>query len=217
MKHFAYWTDERKRLAADLYAQGLNCAQIAERLASNPMRVRKVLASLGIKYQKFVRDSLKTWTPQRDGEVSSLYLSGWTQEEIAKRFRTNDTRVREALRRCGIRITRCKNLGPKNPAWKGGRWIDDDGYVCIYSPAHPHARKDGTVLEHRLVMEKVLGRYLEPQEVVHHREEPKSNNDPSNLRLYASNAEHLRDELTGRCPNWTPDGLRRMRARQHRP
>src|ERR1700677_297513 len=37
-----------------------------------------------------------------------------------------------------------------------------DGYVvCVAPEGHPRARQDGSILEHRLVMEKVLGRYLE--------------------------------------------------------
>jgi HNH endonuclease len=49
--------------------------------------------------------------------------------------------------------------------------------------------------EHRVVMEKVLGRKLEKHEIVHHKDEDKRNNNPENLQLYSSNAEHLRDHL----------------------
>lgn len=99
----------------------------------------------------------------------------------------------------------------KNYFWKGGRAIDDDGYVLLKSPGHPFATKDGYVREHRLVMEEVLGRYLDPAEVVHHRDRNKQNNRPDNLRVYRTNGEHLKDELTGKTPNYTPEGLQRMR------
>ena len=57
-------------------------------------------------------------------------------------------------------------------------------YKEIYSPNHPNATKAGYVKEHRLVMEKVLGRYLESHEVVDHINRFETlNNNPSNLRL----------------------------------
>jgi hypothetical protein len=40
-------------------------------------------------------------------------------------------------------------------------------------------------------MSEVLGRPLTAFEVVHHRDENKRNNHPDNLRLFASQAEHL--------------------------
>lgn len=92
--------------------------------------------------------------------------------------------------------------GDVNPAWKGGRYLDDDGYVMIYAPDHPYADKAGRVREHRLVMERELGRYLLPTEVVDHNDGQRANNDPSNLTLYASNAEHLTATLKGRVPKW---------------
>lgn len=49
--------------------------------------------------------------------------------------------------------------------------------------------------EHRAVMEKILNRKLLSTEVVHHKDRNKRNNNPENLELYSSNAEHLRDHL----------------------
>lgn len=43
---------------------------------------------------------------------------------------------------------------------------------------------DGTTRdEHRLVMEKIIGRKLKYNEVVHHKDENGKNNDPSNLEI----------------------------------
>ena len=45
---------------------------------------------------------------------------------------------------------------------------------------------------HRVVMERKLGRTLKPGEIVHHIDGDKRNNDPDNLMLFPSVAEHSR-------------------------
>jgi hypothetical protein len=46
-------------------------------------------------------------------------------------------------------------------------------------------------MQHRLVMEQHLRRFLRGVEIVHHDDEDKTNNDISNLRLFESNSAHL--------------------------
>ncbi len=81
--------------------------------------------------------------------------------------------------------------GELSPAWKGGE-TSDRGYVSVYSPKHPRATCKRRVMKHRLVMEASLGRYLTPEEVVHHIDEKPSNNDRANLMLFANSATHLK-------------------------
>jgi hypothetical protein len=58
------------------------------------------------------------------------------------------------------------------------------GYVMLWAPNHPRARSNPYVFEHILVMEKVLGRYLLPDENVHYRNGVKDDNRPENLELW---------------------------------
>lgn len=70
----------------------------------------------------------------------------------------------------------------KSRFWKGGRYIDSIGYVQIYRPNHPSSR-NGYIAEHRLVMEQSIGRYLNKDEHIHHKDENRQNNDLDNLQL----------------------------------
>lgn len=146
-------------------------------------------------------------------ELRHLYVDElWSIEEIRAKFRVKYSRIRDALEEAGIPV---RKTGPRSSrhsgSWKGGRTVDTDGYVLIFSPDHPDANRGGYVREHRLVMEGLLGRRLTRREVVDHRNGNRSDNRPENLRLYACNADHLRETLKGRVPKWTPEGLARIR------
>ena len=70
--------------------------------------------------------------------------------------------------------------GNKHPNWKGGRNFRN-GHLFIMVKEHPSADEYGYVAEHRLVAEKVLGRYLKTNEVVHHINRDKLDNRNCNL------------------------------------
>lgn len=74
--------------------------------------------------------------------------------------------------------------GEKHHSWKGGRVINTGGYIDI--------RVDGRyLLEHRLIMEKHLGRKLVKGEEVHHINHNKQDNRLDNLMLFSNHAEHI--------------------------
>ena len=80
--------------------------------------------------------------------------------------------------------------GENNGNWNGGKKTMR-GYISILKPEHP-LNNAGYVLEHRLVMEEYLGRYLLPKEVVHHINETRNDNRIENLMLFENDGKHQR-------------------------
>lgn len=60
-------------------------------------------------------------------------------------------------------------------------WFDLEGYLACTVKYEDGSKK--TILWHREVMERRLGRPLLSSELVHHKDEDKRNNDPDNLEV----------------------------------
>ena len=73
-------------------------------------------------------------------------------------------------------------IGENAANWKGGIEKHKRGYLLQYAPNHPNAI-NGKVMQHRLIFEKHIGRYLEKNEVIHHINENKTDNRIDNLEL----------------------------------
>lgn len=74
--------------------------------------------------------------------------------------------------------------GELNPNWKGGKIKHRKGYIQRHNPTHPRAKSNPYVFEHILVVEELLGRFLEKDETVHHINGVKDDNRPENLELW---------------------------------
>ena len=83
--------------------------------------------------------------------------------------------------------------GAQNPAWRGGI-TKRQGYIYLLKKDHPRSNKAGYVKRANLVMEKILGRMIEPNEIVHHQDGNRENDNPENLRLM-SRGNHQRLEV----------------------
>lgn len=87
--------------------------------------------------------------------------------------------------------------GQANPAWKGGVTIfkkkgnyKNVRYLRAPDWLKPMARKDGYLMEHRLVMAEWCGYLLTRTEVVHHVDHDPLRNDRQNLDLWPDNSSH---------------------------
>ena len=54
------------------------------------------------------------------------------------------------------------------PNWRGGKILDDKGYVGTFMPKHPRSRPNGYVREHILLAENALGKKLPKKAQIHH-------------------------------------------------
>lgn len=166
---------------------------------SEETRKKIGLGNLGKVYSKEIRNKIsKALTGRRLSEEHkkkiSKALKGRTiskeiREKMSKAQRghkhTEESKRKMSIAQKGL------HAGKNHPNWKGGRNKDKEGYIIVWT-------KDGLIKEHRLVMEKYIGRKLYPWEVVHHKGTKypigdirnRSDNRIGNLELYPNNKEH---------------------------
>lgn len=197
----------------NFYRSGLTIGKIADLLSTSDQTINRRLRDAGETIRTIRRKGpyLERRKPVDMDRVREMRDAGMTTRAMGSVLGVSDEVVRDRMIEAGIPRLPTSFPGELNPAWKGGRTIDDDGYVMLFLPDHPNATSNGYVREHRIVMEKKLGRFLLPTEVVHHIDGTRNNNDPENLELFSTNADHLRSTLKGCVPKWTEDGKRRIR------
>lgn len=126
-------------------------------------------------YEKFLKygDPL-AYAPRRtgvpcaiDGCNHSAIARGWCSMHYGRWMQTGDPLA-----------TKIKN-------WKQDK-VDDQGYIQVFAPDHPNARKSSRVPMHRMVMSEFLGRALRKNENVHHINGVKTDNELENLELWVT-------------------------------
>lgn len=186
------------------YEAGETLKDLAKDAGVSYQTVRRRLEDMGVDVRGKIptKETLRKRSETRrldlpEERIRELHAREMSCREMAAILGCNEETVRERLIELDLPRLPGKARPEKNAFWRGGYTVDTDGYILERRPDHPHADKHGYVRQHRLVMEQTLGRYLTKREVVDHRDTDTSNNVPSNLRLFASNAEHLRATLTG--------------------
>ena len=98
-------------------------------------------------------------------------------------------RTKEHIRRTSEANKSRNNKGKNNPAYKGGKVLDKNGYIRI------RGSREARQHEQRLVMEQHLGRKLKTGEEVHHINGIKTDNRLGNLYL-VDKKSHSRKHFT---------------------
>lgn len=134
----------------------------------------------------------------------SKFEKGHTvSDEVRKKIgNANRGRKRKPFTQETLKKMSAWQMGSGNHRWKGGKKKDRNGYILIKNRNHPFSNASGYIYEHRLVMEKHLGRYLKPSERVHHINKISDDNHIKNLKLFSNHSKHLKSEwLNGSYKN----------------
>lgn len=114
-------------------------------------------------------------------KISKRYQKGESLNQLAEAFDSNFGTIRLCVLRQGVEL---RKRGAK---YQGKKNINQHGYVIIRLPSddpdHHMGSKVGNIFEHRYVMAKHLGRWLEKHETVHHIDGNRKNNTIENLQI----------------------------------
>lgn len=120
----------------------------------------------------------RNYKPHHDKEwLKRTYARHGTLEGVAQEAGVSSTQIGRMMTRFGLEY--------KHDTSKGWRTVSSDGYILVRRPG-----QDKYEYEHRLIMEDHLGRRLDVEEVVHHRNGVKTDNRIENLKLL-THAEHM--------------------------
>lgn len=113
----------------------------------------------------------------------SWYARGMSLSDIGRKEEVSTTTIFRRFKKYKLQTDPVRRKsGVSCHLWRGGRCIRQ-GYVWIKMNEHPRRNYGGYIREHILVMENYLGRYLKKGEIVHHKDENKTNNHIDNLQL----------------------------------
>ena len=133
------------------------------------------------KYNSYYRRNVLKKKPFRNKEYIPQICLECNKKFLISRFSNEQRKRKFCSRNCSFNWHKKSFEGAKSTC---------NGYIVIKVSTHPLANNRGYVYEHRLNMEKKLGRYLTRNEVVHHINGVKTDNRTENLEIFNSTGEH---------------------------
>ena len=110
---------------------------------------------------------------------------------IAKRTRKECNHIKgQPIRFINGHRPRTQATMEKSHAWKGGIIKNNRGRYLIYLPKHQKANVTGYVPRYYLIVEKVIGKPLPKNAVIHHVDENQANDINSNLVACENDGYH---------------------------
>ena len=184
-------------IAAD-YKSGLNTIELQEKYGIHASSILRTLRKMGVQMRTRSEATKGRPSPTRGKALLSmrtfnhnaaidLYKSGLSLNEVGRRVGAPAELVRKTLERNGVpRRPRGSRKGENNHPCLGGARINHIGYVVRRAERCGGRRG----LEHRLIVEDVIGRPLKRTEDIHHIDGNRANNANSNL-LVCTHKYHM--------------------------
>lgn len=177
----------KERAMRRAYERGATLAQVREQFGAPgdaDYAVKQALRRAGTVLRE---NPARRESAREVSKVRKMNAAGKGQVPISLALGRSQSFVARLMKRHGIAPLSDRMKGESHPGWKGGRYIDGNGYVRVQidasDPLATMAHSSGYVPEHRLVMARKLGRPLLRSETVHHINGDRTDNRVENLQL----------------------------------
>ena len=199
-------TEETLELAKIYHVGQFSFREIEESTDVNRATLREKFLRLGIPTRSYGDYSKLMWkkrtratrfSPTEDQEITKIYLSGISASRMAHVYNCSSNTIPRAIRRCGEHVRDpSEAMQIRYPTIA----TTSAGYPVIHisrlgerakAIALTMSTATGCILVHRLVMALHLRRPLTAEEVIHHKDEDKTNFKLNNLRLLTRQTHHI--------------------------
>lgn len=197
-RKFRYEKKVYKEIATR-YKDGETCVQLAKVYGFSELHILRIVRLHGVKVRRMSEAkrgrpnyAKRLFGVETERKICEEYCNGKTMKKIARKYKTFHENISRILRRNKVSTRVSKETGKLKEytsRWNGGVSYHPKGYKRLYMPDHPTSAKGGLIPEHRLIMEKYLGRELRRGEVVHHINGVPNDNRIENLQLMTE-SEH---------------------------